>query len=186
MSNPTAAKREFPMNPPAAVVLGDTEGEALWFNNDLLIFKATGEQTGGAFLLLEELAGRGKATPLHTHPSEEESFYFLEGEALVQIDGVEHACGPGGFICIPRGIPHAYTITSETARTLILVTPGDGGMEAFFREAGEPAPQRALPVPGPLDLERIGAAAELTGAVKILGPPPFARAEPPKDGSNAS
>jgi hypothetical protein len=27
--------------------------------------------------------------------------------------------------------------------------------------------------PGPLDIERIGAAAERTGAVAILGPPPL-------------
>jgi hypothetical protein len=56
---------------------------------------------------------------------------------------------------------------------LILVTPGDGEMEAFFREAGEPAAERKLPVEAPLDIERIAAAAERTGAVRILGPPPF-------------
>ena len=46
-------------------------------------------------------------------------------------------------------------------------------MEAFFREAGEPAAERVLPEPRPLDMERIGAAAERTGAVQILMPPPF-------------
>ncbi len=46
-------------------------------------------------------------------------------------------------------------------------------MEAFFRNAGEPAAERALPAEGPLDIARIAAAAERTGAVKILGPPPF-------------
>jgi hypothetical protein len=55
----------------APIALDADEGEALWFNNDLLTFKATGTQTGGAYLLLEELARRGKATPLHTHPAEE-------------------------------------------------------------------------------------------------------------------
>jgi hypothetical protein len=32
----------------APIALDPGEGEALWFNNDLLIFKATGAQTGGA------------------------------------------------------------------------------------------------------------------------------------------
>jgi hypothetical protein len=74
---------------------------------------------------------------------------------------------------VPRGVPHAYLVTSEVARSLVLITPGSGAMEAFFRDAGEPAADRALPAEGPLDIERIGAAAERTGAVKILGPPPF-------------
>ena len=46
-------------------------------------------------------------------------------------------------------------------------------MEDFFRAAGEPAVERKLPPAGPLDIERIGLAAQRTGAVAILGPPPF-------------
>lgn len=158
---------------PRPVVLEPNEGEALWFNNDLLTFKATGAETGEAFLLVEELARRGKVTPLHSHPAEEETFYVLEGQALLHLDGSEQSLTAGGFVSIPRGVPHAYLVTSEVARTLVLITPGSGAMEAFFRDAGEPAAERALPAEGPLDIERIGAAAERTGAVKILGPPPF-------------
>ena len=155
------------------LVLAPEEGEALWFNNDLLTFKARGAQTGGAYSLVEELARRGKVTPLHTHPEEEETFYVLEGEALVHLDGSDRSLSAGGFVSVPTGVPHAYLVTSEVARTLILVTPGDGEMEAFFREAGEPAAERELPAEAPLDIERIAAAAERTGAVRILGPPPF-------------
>jgi quercetin dioxygenase-like cupin family protein len=157
----------------APIVLDPGEGEALWFNNDLLILTATGAQTGGAYLLVEEVARRGKVTPLHTHPEEEETFYFLEGEALMHIDGEQTTVGPGCIVSVPPGVPHAYLVTSETARALVLVTPGSGAMEQFFREASEPAAERALPDPGPLDIERIGLAARRTGAVAILGPPPF-------------
>jgi quercetin dioxygenase-like cupin family protein len=145
----------------------------LWFNNDLLTFKATGAETGGAFLLVEELARRGKVTPLHVHPEEDETFYILEGQALLHLDGSEQSLTAGSFISVPSGVPHAYLVTSEVARSLVLVTPGSGPMEAFFRDAGEPAPERGLPPEGPLDIERIRAAAGRTGAVKILGPPPF-------------
>jgi hypothetical protein len=54
------------------------------------------------------------------------------------------------------------------ARSLILITPGSGAMEQFFRQAREPAPERVLPEAGPLDIDRIAAAAEGTGAVEIL------------------
>jgi quercetin dioxygenase-like cupin family protein len=155
------------------IVLDREDGEALWFNNDLLVFKATGAETGGSFLLLEERSRQGKVTPLHVHPDESETFYLLEGEVLFHIDGSERSVGVGGFVSVPPGVPHAFTATSETARSLILITPGTGGMEAFLRDAGEPARERALPPHRPLDLERIGAAAERTQAVKILGPPPF-------------
>lgn len=155
------------------IVLAPSEGEALWFNNDLLTFKATGPETGGAFLVVEELARRGKVTPLHAHPEEEETFYILEGEALFHLAGTEQSLGAGAFVSVPRGVAHAYLVTSEVARALILITPGNGAMESFFRDAGEPAAERALPAESPLDMERIGGAAERTGAVKILGPPPF-------------
>ena len=157
----------------APIALDPNEGEALWFNNDLLTFKATGAQTAGAYLLLEELARRGKATPLHTHPVEAETFYVLEGEVLMHLDGEERTVAAGGFVWVPPGLPHAYLVTSESARTLLLITPGTGAMERFFRDAGEPAADRVLPPRGPLDIERIGAAAARTGAVTILGPPPF-------------
>jgi quercetin dioxygenase-like cupin family protein len=157
----------------APIALDPDEGEALWFNNDLLTFKATGAQTAGAYLLVEEVARQGKVTPLHTHPAEEETFYVLEGEALIHLDGHERPIAAGGFVSVPPGVPHAYLVTSEAARTLVLITPGTGAMEKFFREAGEPAADRMLPQAGPLDVERIAAAAERTGAVEILGPPPF-------------
>jgi quercetin dioxygenase-like cupin family protein len=157
----------------SAIVLDARDGEALWFNNDLLTLKATGAQTGGAFLLVEELARRGKATPLHTHPDEDETFYVLEGTARFHLDGSERTIDAGGFVAVPRGVPHAYLVTSEEARALILVTPGSGAMERFFRDAGEPAAEPGLPAEEPLDIERIGAAAERTGAVRILGAPPF-------------
>jgi quercetin dioxygenase-like cupin family protein len=164
---------EGTMQAPAPVLLDRDQGEALWFNNDLLTVKATGSETGGAFLLIEELARQGKLTPLHTHPDEAESFSILEGEVLLHIDGDERSLGAGAFALVPPGVPHAYLVTSAVARSLILVTPGSGAMEAFFRDASESAGERALPAEQPLDIERIAAAAERTGAVNTLGPPPF-------------
>jgi quercetin dioxygenase-like cupin family protein len=155
------------------IMLGHDEGEALWFNNDLLTVKATGAQTDGAYLLLEEVARQGKATPLHTHRAEEETFYILEGEVLFHFEGHERSLGAGSLVSVPPGLAHAYLVTADVARSLILITPGSGAMEQFFRQAGEPAPERVLPEAGPLDIERIAAAADRTGAVEILGPPPF-------------
>jgi hypothetical protein len=52
---------------------------------------------------------------------------------------------------------------------LCLQTPGGG--EAFYRDASDPATQDN-PV-RPVDFDRIREAAARTGAIEILGPPPF-------------
>ena len=74
---------------------------------------------------------------------------------------------------MPRGVTHAVLVTSETALVLTIVTPGCKALEMFFRDVGEPATQRVLPLSVPLPLERICAAAARHGSVVILGPPSF-------------
>lgn len=158
------------------VFRSEDEGEILWFGGGLMTLKVTSAQAGGAFILLEDTAGRGKATPLHLHSDHDETFYVIEGEILVHIDGIEHLGASGAVVSIPKGTPHAFLVTSEQARFLVLVTPGTPEFEAFFREGGEIAESRTLP-PSGLDIPRILVAAERTGAMKMLGPPPFARAD---------
>jgi quercetin dioxygenase-like cupin family protein len=156
------------------IVRDNHEGDLLWFTSSLITFKATSADTGGAFVLFEMLAPRGKATPLHRHPNEDESFYVLDGELLAHVEGRELRAGPGGFVSFPRGTVHAFTVTSETARFLTLLTPGPAAAEAFFRDAGEPATAAELPPEAPLDIPRLQASAERHGCVELLGPPPFA------------
>jgi quercetin dioxygenase-like cupin family protein len=156
----------------APVALAHREGEPIWFNHDLLIFKATSGQTEGAFILFEQTSQRGKTTPLHRHPHEDETFYVVGGELIVHVDGNNHTGQPGSVISVPRGAPHAFMVTSELFRGLILFTPGNEACEAFFRTAGDPAPIHELPEPGPPDVARLTAAAEQHG-VEMLGPPPF-------------
>jgi quercetin dioxygenase-like cupin family protein len=146
-------------------------GESVWFGGGLVTFKVTTEQSGGVLCMIEHAASGGKRTPLHLHADHDETVYVFEGELLFHIDGVEHTAGPGAVVWIPRGIPHAMLVTSEMARSLIVVTPG-GAMEAFFRQAGEAASSRTLP-PTEIDIARLRAVGEGTGAMKTLGPPPF-------------
>lgn len=159
------------MTTPAPIVLTPREGERLWYDGGLLTLKATGEQSDGGFMLFESLMPRGKATPLHME-QEDETFYLLEGEIRVHIDGVEHVASAGSVVTVPGGTPHAFIVASETARLLVMFTPASAVTEAFFRYAGEPARTATLPPPSPPDPERMMAAAERSG-LKVLGPPPF-------------
>jgi quercetin dioxygenase-like cupin family protein len=153
------------------IVRADGEGERLRFlGGGVLTIKASAAETGGAFLLFEDVMARGKTTPLHVHAGEDETLYVIEGEILVHIDGDDHTVGAHGVAVAPRGVPHAFLVTSETARVLTLQTPGSA--EAFYRDASEPAGADADPS-GPVDMARVREAAASTGGMRVLGPPPF-------------
>ena len=137
--------------------------------------KATAEETDGAFMLLEDRMVRGKTTPLHTHPNLDETLIVLEGEILVYAEGREHRVGPRGVAVAPRGAPHAFMVTSESALILALQTPGSG--EAFYKDASEPSTDET-DAERPPDLNRLREAAERNpSCIEILGPPPFGAAK---------
>jgi len=155
------------------IVLCEGGGEKLWFyGGGAHTWLATSAQTGGAFLLFDDVMARGKTTPLHTHPEVDETLYVLDGEILVHVDGREQTLGRGGMAMVPRGVPHAFLVTSERARILFLETPGTS--EAFYRGASEPLTP-ALEASAPVDFDRVRASAAQNGGIEILGPPPFGR-----------
>ncbi|MEA2427987.1 MAG: hypothetical protein QOF37_1615 [Thermoleophilaceae bacterium] len=146
-----------------------SEGDAIWFNGALITVKSPGDWSDDAFSLVEVASTAGRATGLHTDPSHE-TFYVLEGELLFHVDGTEHTALPGETVSVRRGVPHAFVVTSDTARFLVLNTPGTH--DRFFRDGGEPATGRDLSAAPPPNLERTMAAAKEHGVV-FMGPPPF-------------
>jgi quercetin dioxygenase-like cupin family protein len=154
------------------IVRAAGDGERLrFYGGGVLTMKATGEETDGAFLLFEDSMARGKTTPLHVHANEDEVLYVLDGAILVHIDGEQHAVEAHGVAVAPRGVPHAFLVTSETARVLTLQTPGSA--ESFYRGASEPAGDES-DGSGPVDFDRVRESAERTGGMQVVGPPPFA------------
>ena len=147
--------------------------EQIWFGGGLMTFKVTSEQSGGDFIVCEDVMPKGKTTPLHLHATFDETIYLVEGELLVHLDGVEQAVSSGMVVTAPRGVPHAFLVTSDEARVVVFITPGDVS-EAFFRAGGDPviSPDDEPP---PLDIAKVTKAGEDTGGMKVLGPPPFAR-----------
>ena len=149
----------------------DGEGERLWFyGGGVHTWKATERETGGSFILFEAVMSRGKVTPLHTHPCDE-TMIVLEGELLVHVQGKEYAVRRHGVVMAPRGVAHAFMVTSETATMLVLETPG--GSEAFYRGASESATPDILAA-APVDMARVQQSARENGGIEIVGPPPFA------------
>jgi mannose-6-phosphate isomerase-like protein (cupin superfamily) len=155
--------------------LGPGEGEAVWFNGGLGLFKATTEMTDGRFAAMELLAPKGFASPLHVHHNEDEFFLVLSGEVRVQHGETIVEAIAGSLVYGPRGVAHAFHIDSEEARLLLLFGPA--GVEAFFRDGGKPAGSLGLPPIGEEFLDR-EALTEVAGRYRqeFVGPP-----LPPKD-----
>jgi len=153
------------------LVRQDGEGERFWFaGGGVFTMKATAAETGGAFTLFDDEVVRGKTTPMHSHPDFDEAIYLLEGEVLVDIDGRLERVGRHGVFVAPRGVPHAFMVTSDTARLLCMLTPGSG--EGFYRKASEPIMSES-DAERPPDFDRLRRAAEQSTSIDILGPPPF-------------
>lgn len=118
-----------------------------------------GEQTGGAFALLDMIVPAGQMAPLHVHRAEEEGFYLPEGEATFYLPGREVTLRPGDFFLAPRGVPHTYRAGEAGARWLVATTPA--GFERFVAEVA------ALDEPTPDVLAAVAAEHQ----IEILGPP---------------
>jgi quercetin dioxygenase-like cupin family protein len=144
---------------------------AIWFLDALSQVRLSGEQTGGAFSVRDNLGRRGHASPVHVHDRDDETFFVLDGELRVLVGQEEHAAGPGTVAVLPRRLRHAYVVTSATARFLTLHTPS--GFEQFAAEVGQPAQALTLPPgpAGPPDLAALTRAAARHG-ITILAPPP--------------
>ncbi len=135
--------------------VAEAEGPAFWFLNNLCIVKATTESTGGAFSMIYQIAPPGHATPYHLHHAEDEAFYILDGEFTFICDGVKTVVGPGGYIFLPREIPHGIRVSSSVPATMLILAMPGSGFVGMMQEMARPATERVLPEPTKPDIEKL-------------------------------
>lgn len=63
----------------------------------------------------------GASIPLHKHNCEE-SVMVLDGEAICEIDGVQHRLGSNDTTWLPAEVPHRFINASDTQRMRIFWT----------------------------------------------------------------
>ncbi len=151
--------------------ISGADDPAYWFLNGLNVVKATSESTHGAFSMVHHTSPPGHATPYHLHHLEDEAFYVLDGEYTFISDGAKTVVRPGGFIFLPRGVPHGIRCTGSVPSTLLVVAIPGTGFLGMMLEMAEPAKGRVLPPPSPPDIEKL---TRLCAKYKIdiLGPLP--------------
>jgi mannose-6-phosphate isomerase-like protein (cupin superfamily) len=136
--NEVEEDERMPLEEQAAVHVPPGGGEVVWLLGDTYTLKISGEQTGGAFTLLEAVVPLGGGPPPHIHHLEDEVFVILEGELLVTVAGRTLPAPVGTVISVPKGTQHSYAVVGTTpVRMLFLYVPA--GMEKMFEEIGTPA-----------------------------------------------
>jgi quercetin dioxygenase-like cupin family protein len=134
----------------------------------------TGEQTGGAFAVIDMLVPPGGGPGPHSHAGMQESFYVLAGEIAVRTKRQSYTAKPGSFVSIPLGgVVHSFKNTAANpAHLLCVVVPA--GLEALFKEIGQSVPAGtflpARPL-GPAELKQLTQIAEKHG--QKLFPPDY-------------
>jgi quercetin dioxygenase-like cupin family protein len=143
-------------------------GATYWGPGDELRFLITGEETNGAFCIMEASVAPGGGPPPHIHHREDESFFLLQGALTVNVGDKTLHASPGDFVHLPRGIAHSFKNTSNVdAKMLVTITPA--GLEKFFEAVFDLAvPGGVPPQMGPEMKARAMAAAPKVGLELLM------------------
>src|SRR4051812_1476173 len=152
-------------------VLAANKGRSIWVIGDRYTIKCDGNDTSGAFALVEAVVPPGSGPPPHIHSREDEAFYVLEGELQFYLEDSSFTATTGAWVTLARHSLHFFKNTgTKPAQMLIMVTPA--GLEKFFLEVGrEVIDGETEPViPTPEDIQKLLHAAPKYG-IEIRLPP---------------
>ncbi|RYG48781.1 cupin domain-containing protein [bacterium] len=92
--------------------------------------KASKNSTGGnlSFMVSKTTGG----APMHVHEREDEYFFVLAGRLTVTIGEEKSEVGEGGFVFMPRGVPHDWDVIGEEATVILMTVPAM--LEEFLHE----------------------------------------------------
>jgi quercetin dioxygenase-like cupin family protein len=127
------------------------KSEALRIGGMELRFLVDETQGAGDMVMFEfEVAPQAHVPAPHSHEKVDEAVYGLSGTLTVTVDGARHEVRKGGVVFVPRGAVHHHENRhDETARVLIVLTPGSIGRRYFEEIAA------ASSGPGRPDLARL-------------------------------
>lgn len=117
------------------------------------------DSDGGLFIIEQTMHDRG-GPPRHFHHDQDEWFYALDGEFIVEVAQERFTLAPGDSLLAPRRVPHTWAYVGDgVGRLLVAFTPA-GDMEAFFRDV---AKANAMPTTEPALWRAHG--------MEVVGPP---------------
>jgi len=131
--------------PTNITIVNNTEGESLSIAGNAYRILISGQQTGGAYAVIDMLVPPGGGPGPHAHKDIQEMFYVAEGEVEFKTEAGKHTATKGALVNIPLGgAVHCFKNTSsQPARLLCTVVPA--GLDDFFKEISKLAAPGAAP-----------------------------------------
>lgn len=112
----------------------DRLGEHRGLGITSLAYKVSPQDTEGNLFVIEQTMLARGGPPRHLHLAQDEWFYPLEGEFIVEVNGKTERLTPGDALLAPRKVVHSWAYVGDgVGRILIAFSPA-GKMESFFRE----------------------------------------------------
>lgn len=111
------------------------EAEELIFPNAITLkVLLSGMHTDGSLAVFEDIVEPGVGPGRHIHHQQDETFFFLEGDFIAEVDGKVYNFKPGDVAFIPKGTVHAFKNVGETRGRLRYVFSPAQTIEEMFRE----------------------------------------------------
>ena len=109
------------------------QGE-IQYTRTVIDFKVSTLDTLGGLAVVEITYLYKGGPPRHLHHEQDEWFYAVEGEYVIEVGEERYELGPGDSVLGPRKVAHAWAYVGEgTGRQIATLQPA-GEIEAFFDE----------------------------------------------------
>jgi quercetin dioxygenase-like cupin family protein len=106
-------------------------GDGWTYNYGIDFTVKAGERNGrGRLAFIEYTTRAGEEPGDHTHRTEDEIFYVLRGALTFRCGDESFDVDDGGFVFLPHGLRHGYTVRTEGDVRLIVATAPAGKGEA--------------------------------------------------------
>jgi quercetin dioxygenase-like cupin family protein len=125
----------------------------------VIAFKVSSPNPNGPFVLENTFHEKG-GPARHLHHDQDEWFYVVEGEFIIEIGQKRIKLNPGDSLLAPRKVAHAWAYVGDSKGRILIAFMPAGQMEAFFRKVTE---ANAMPPQDP-ELWR-------AHGMELLGPP---------------
>jgi mannose-6-phosphate isomerase-like protein (cupin superfamily) len=96
-------------------------------------FKLATADTRGGLFVMENMNRKKGGVPRHLHHSEDEWFYVVEGDYIIEIGTERFRLKAGDSILGPREVPHAWAFVGDTPGKLLIAFAPANKMEEYFR-----------------------------------------------------
>jgi mannose-6-phosphate isomerase-like protein (cupin superfamily) len=89
-------------------------------------------------LSVAEITSLHKGGPArHLHHEQDEWFYVVGGEYVIEVGGERYEAGPGDSVLAPRKVAHVWAHVGEGTGRLIAALQPAGEIEAFFEDVAK-------------------------------------------------